>query len=34
MLPVQYGSYLFQRKGEGIKDGFDAVGTAERETCR
>ena len=30
MLPVQYGSNLFQRKGEEIKNGFDAVGMAER----
>lgn len=38
MLPVLYGSYLFLRKGvlngQGIKDGSDAVGTAERGTCR
>ena len=38
MLPVQYGSYLLQRKGilldsQGIKDGSDAVGTAERGIC-
>ena len=39
MLPIQYGRYLLQGKGvllngQGTMDGADAIGTAQRRTCR